>query len=133
MPGSNLWGQTFMKRYSGASGRGEGEYVYTSDLKKMQAQNDDGANQHTELLGYFHVGNQHNDSENIQAWDKQQIKHSNFGREILHCLHSQNYNPWSVLERFPWTEGPQDFYLIYACGADFVLSGANLKVEMAMY
>ena len=35
MPGSNLWGQTFMKRYQASTM--DGEYTYTSDLKKMQA------------------------------------------------------------------------------------------------
>ena len=33
MPGSNLWGQTFMKRYEGMA-EGSGEYTYTSELKK---------------------------------------------------------------------------------------------------
>ena len=37
------------------------------------------------------------------------------------------------MERYPYETGPMDIYLIYACGQDFVLSGANLKIEMAMY
>ena len=61
------------------------------------------------------------------------INASAFGRELLHCVHSQHFNPWSVMERYPYTQGPADIYLIYACGEEFVLSGANLKLEVALY
>ena len=61
------------------------------------------------------------------------INASAFGREVLHCVHSQHFNPWSVMERYPYMQGPADIYLIYACGEEFVLSGANLKLEVAQY
>ena len=52
---------------------------------------------------------------------------------MLHCIHSQNFNPWSVMERYPYFQGPMHIYMIYACGEEFVLSGAILKLEVAMY
>ena len=35
MPGSNLWGQTFMKRFEGAVNAVSGEYTYTSERERM--------------------------------------------------------------------------------------------------
>ena len=61
------------------------------------------------------------------------INGSAFGREVLHCVHSQNFSPWSVMERYPFLKGPADIYLIYACGEEFVLSGADLRLEVSMY
>ena len=58
------------------------------------------------------------------------INGSNFGRDVLHCKHSQNFNPWSVMERYPYHEGEMDIYLIYACGGEFLLSGASIKLEV---
>ena len=101
MPGSNLWGQTFIKRYQ-AFNQATGTYTYTSELKKMQDQS--GATQKTMYLGWFHVGNDHIESENRQIYDKMHINHSHFGRDVLHCIESVNFNPWSVLERFPVEE-----------------------------
>jgi len=37
------------------------------------------------------------------------------------------------MERFPFKNGLMDIYLIYACGPEFMLNGANLKLEMALY
>ena len=87
----------------------------------------------TEYFGYFHISNAHNDSENRAVYDKMHINHSNFGRDVLHCIHSQNFNPWSVMERFPYQDGEMDLYLIYACGAEFLLSGATIRLEMVQY
>ena len=126
-PGSNLWGQTFMKRYQGTSM--QGEYTYTSDLKKMQG----GSEYKTEYFGYFHISNAHYQSEDRAVWDKMHINGSNFGRDVLHCIHSESFNPWSVMERHPYVEGEQDIYLIYACGPEFMLTATNLKLEWAYY
>lgn len=115
MPGCNLWGQTFMKKFSAPAGHGSGEYTYTSELQKMQNASG-GTVQQTEYFGYFHLSNAHNDSSDPQVYDKMHINGSNFGRDVLHCIHSQHFNPWSVMERFPCDEGQMDLYLIYACG-----------------
>ena len=122
-----------MKRHEGQLSRTTGEYTYTSDLKKMNQGGGGGGNFWTEHFGYFHIANQHNDSTNRQVWDKMHINNSNFGRDVLHCIHSQNFNPWCVMERYPHEVGDMDIYLIYACGRDFVLSGASLKLEMVVY
>ena len=37
------------------------------------------------------------------------------------------------MECHPCDFGNQDIYLIYACGNDFVLSGATLRLEVARY
>ena len=37
------------------------------------------------------------------------------------------------MERHPYAEGEMDIYLIYACGAEFMLTAANVKIEMAQY
>ena len=37
------------------------------------------------------------------------------------------------MERFPYKEGSMDLYLIYACGNEFLLSGASLKLEVVQY
>ena len=37
------------------------------------------------------------------------------------------------MERYPHSVGEMDIYLIYACGREFVLTGANLKLEMVIY
>ena len=87
----------------------------------------------TENFGYFLIGNVHNDSQNREVYDKMHINNSNFGRDVLHCIHSQNFNPWCVMERYPHSVGELDIYLIYACGREFVLTGANLKLEMVIY
>jgi len=34
MPGSHLWGQTFMKRHENVHIGGQGEYTYTSEMTK---------------------------------------------------------------------------------------------------
>lgn len=61
------------------------------------------------------------------------INGSNFGRDVLHCIHSESFNPWSVMERHPYQEGEMDIYLIYACGAEFMLNSAGLKLEVVQY
>ena len=128
-PGSNLWGQTFMKKHSGKILAGTGEYIYTDELKKFQSQSTD----QLEYFGYFHVANMHSESENRLVWGKTHIRNSLFGREVLTCFHSNNFNPWSVMERIPHKNGSMDIYLIYACGPEFMLVGANLKLEIALY
>ena len=99
----------------------------------MQGGGNSGTVTQTEYFGYFHLTNAHNDSENREAWDKMYINNSNFGRDVLHCIHSQNFNPWSVMERFPYDQGEMDLYLIFACGAEFLLSAASLKLELVQY
>ena len=120
-----------MKRHQGQQAKVSGEYTYTSDLKKMKASG--GGDFWTEHFGYFHISNAHNDSENREVYDKMHINNSNFGRDVLHCIHSQNFNPWTVMERHPYEEGNMELYLIYACGGEFLLSGANLKLEFVQY
>ena len=62
------------------------------------------------------------------------IRHSAFGRDILHCVEKSSFNPWSVMERFPYTNnGVHDIYLLYACGDRFVLNSAMLRLEVAEY
>ena len=87
----------------------------------------------TEHFGYFLIANEHNGSEDRTVYDKMHIKHCAFGRDILHCIESQNFNPWSIMERFPPANGIHDIFLLYACGDQFALNGANLLLEVAEY
>ena len=87
----------------------------------------------TEVLGYFHLSNAHPDSENREVYDKVHLEHSTFGRDILHCKESSNFHPWSVIERAKVETGDFDIYLLYACGPNFMLSGAQIRVEVAQY
>ena len=115
MPGSHLWGQTFMKRHENVSIGGQGDYTYTSEMTKNTTQNI------TELMGYFHLSNQHNGSEDRNQWEKVTLRNTLLGRDVWHCKESFIFAPWSVLERHPIVSGPQDIYLMYACGPDFIL------------
>ena len=61
------------------------------------------------------------------------IKHCCFGRDILHCIESVNFNPWSIMERIPPAQGVHDIFLLYACGDYFALEGARLRLEVTEY
>ena len=100
MPNTNLYGQTFMKKRE-ASAAGEGEYTYTSELNAIRQSQQ--TREITEYFGYFHLSNVHNESENREVWDRMHIKNSTVGRDVLHCKRSVAYNPWSVVERFPYS------------------------------
>ena len=109
MPGSNLWGQSFMKKHENVptnTGNG-GEYTYTSELLKSGAQR----STYTEIMGYFHPSNQHNGSEDASQWEKIRLKHTLFGRDLWHCLNSNIFGIWSVVERCPVATGPHHVYL----------------------
>ena len=85
-PGSNLWGQTFMRRHDSINiAIGAGDYTYTSERRDAQPQH------FTEVMGYFHVGNEFPGCEDRSQWEKSHIRNSNFGRDIFHCIHSQNF------------------------------------------
>ena len=132
VPNAAIWAQTYMKRHETVI-TGTGEFTYTSELKKLEAEQATNSEARTEYFGYFHLSNPHNDSENREVWDSQQIRDCMFGRAILHCIRSSFFNPWSVMERHPFIEGEHDIYLIYACGPNFILNGASLKLEVAQY
>jgi len=84
-------------------------------------------------MGYFHLSNQHNGSDDRNQWEKVTLKNTLLGRDVWHCKESFIFGPWSVLERHPVVSGPQDIYLMYACGPEFILNGANLRIEVATY
>ncbi len=84
-------------------------------------------------MGQFHPANQHNGSEDATQWEKVHLKHTLFGRDIWHCLNSNIFGIWSVVERCPIAMGPHHVYLQYACGRDFLLTGANMRIEAAKY
>ena len=73
---------------------------------------------------------------NNAVYDKLHIKNSMFGRDVLHCIESFNFNPWSCMERYPIGEaqpGNMDMYLIYATGQNYALNQAKIKLEYAIY
>ena len=121
-----------MRRYNANLAVGQGDYTYTSELRDRQG--NAGAGQHlTEQLGYFHIGNEFPGSDDRAQWEKSHIRNSNFGRDVWHCVQSSGFMPWSVLERHEVVNGNLDIYLLYACGENFALSGAMLKLECARY
>ena len=101
-PGSHLFGQTFKRETKGIV-VDHVSYTAPADLAHFQKQ----AKHYIptmmipEYFGYFLPGNVHNGSDDSAVWERANIKHSNFGREILHCKQSDTFNPWSVMERFP--------------------------------
>ena len=90
-----------MKRTHVVAGLQGGEYTYTSELNKMREEQKAEGRTINEIFGYFLPSNVHNGSEDRTVYDKVHIKHCAFGRDIMHCIEARNFNPWSIMERFP--------------------------------
>ena len=71
---ANFFKQTFIRKVHRVMGNGE--YVYTSDLKKMTKEDV----QETEYCGY----GVENESNNSGAFTKVALKDSLFGKQMLH-------------------------------------------------
>ena len=50
-------------------------------------------------------------------------------------IRSTDYNPWTVIERYPTANaiGDNEIYMMYAGGNDFCLIGARLRICIAAY
>ena len=106
------------------------EYTYTSELKKHQQRSDE---RETEYMARVDPITPFIDFDNEEVCETKYINGSSFGREILHFKKSVNFNPWTVLEKYPAEIGNHEIYLMYGTGLDFKLTGSKLHVSMAVY
>ena len=74
-----------------------------------------------------------NDFQNDEVCEKQFLHGSSFAREIIHFKQSNNFNPWTYLERYPASIGKHEVYMMYGQGPEFQLKGARLRIEMCVY
>ena len=130
-----------MKKYTATENahRIEGTYTYRSELNQLQRaahlSGQTSQQEKTEYYGYFHPSNTHDGSDDRDKYEQVMIKHSLFQRGLLHAKQVNGlFNPWSVLERFPApSTQAHHLFLIYACGENFALVGANVQIYVAHY
>ena len=73
----------------------------------------------TEYMARLDPNTQYIDHDNEEVCEKQVLQGSSFAREIVHFKRSDNFNPWTYLERFPTEVGKHEIYMMFGTGPEF--------------